>query len=479
MPFNMPDAAPQPPAPPTRSTVPFRPHPRAVMPAEEAASSPAAASPRSMPRQEPAARARKPLYIAAGTCALLAIGAIVWYACAWPSSQQQYETAIQLYADGEKARAFPLLQQAAKKGVTEAYVPLADCYEQGVGVAADMEQARRWYESAIQVGVRGANASMAELCFKEGDYAGAYTHYETARDSLTAEQLSHAAAASCRLAESADTRSAPAYYQQAVWYLTLAAQKGSTAAAVELGNMYYHGVGVEAASRPVAADYYAMAAEQGDAAACCLAAWCLLETATPEADARAVQYLQQAAEQGNAEACYNLALCILSARGLPRDEHSAVSWLQQAADRQHPAALRKLAFIYRDATPAQLPAAIGYFEKAARLGDAEAQYNLAWCLWHGLGVQPEPEKAAYWGKLAAAQQFPPAVEFMANLSRAEEAASPEQNTSIEPEAPAAPAPAAAQPAVAPQTVPATLPVATPQPQQASSPTAEPPPAEPL
>lgn len=479
MPFNMPDAAPQQPETPTRSIEPFRPQPRAVS-CDEAAAASAAPSAPQISRQGAVARTRKPLYIVVGTCALLAVGVIAWYAFASYSPQLQYETAIRLYAEGEKARAFPLLQQAAEKGVTEAYVPLADCYEQGVGVVADLEQARQWYETAIQSGVRGATAAMAELCFKDGDYDEALTHYEAACDSLSAEQLYHAAIAARRLAELADAQPASVYYQQAIRYLSLAVQKGSTSAASELGNMYYHGLGLKAPSRRVAADYFSMAAEQGDATACCCAAWCLLELATPADDARAVQYLQQAAEQGNAEACYNLALCILSARGLPRDEHLAVSWLQHAADKQHPAALRKLGFIYRDSSPAQLPVAIEYFERSARLGDAEAQYNLAWCLWHGLGVQPAPQTAAYWGKLAAAQQFPPAIEFMANLSRVEESASSEENPQTAPEPPAAASELPVmQPEGTPRPEPAQEPLATPLSDRMPSSTAEPQPAETL
>ncbi len=470
----MPDAASQPPETPKRGTAPFRPQPRAAQSVEEAAASADAWGLQSH-RQEPVARTRKPLGLIWGVCALLAVGAIVWYACASPSPQQQYETAIRLYADGEKARAFPLLQQAAEKGVAEAYVPLADCYEQGVGVVADLEQARLWYETAMQVGVQGATASMAELCFKEGGYAEALIHYDAAGDSLSAEQLCHAATAARRLAEVADAQSAAVNYQQAIRYLTLAVQKGSTAAALELGNMYYHGVGVEKASSAVAADYFSLVAEQGDAEACCCAAWCLLEAATPADDTRAVQYLQKAAELGNAEACYNLALCILSARGVPCNQQLAVSWLQQAADKQHPAALRKLAFIYRDSSPAQLTVAVEYFLKAARLGDAESQYNLAWCLWYGLGVQPTPETALYWGKLAAAQQFPPAVEFMANLSRAQEPTSQMENAQTASGTTAAESPVA-QPGASAPVLPAPEPAVTPQTEQPPSAAAEPLPA---
>lgn len=407
----MPDAAPQRPDTPVQSPVPFRPQPRSPQPlADVAPDAP------EVVEQAPSAtrsRSRKVVCFALGVVGVLGLGGLYWATCVRTNPQQQLQSALALYENGDKEQAFPLLQKAAQEGAAAAFVPLADCYEQGVGVAADVAQARQWYDAAVRVGVQGATVSMAELCYKDADYEQALRHYEAGATSLTAEQLCRAAHAANSLAAAASAPELAApYYQKAVDFLTSATQKGSSAAAVELGNMYYWGQGVEA-SRESAAEYYAQAADCGDARACCRAAWCLLELATPAQDARALHYLQQAAEQGDAQACYYLALCILNARGTARDEALAVSWLRKAADLQHPEALRKLAFVYRDSTPAQLPAAIACLEKAALLGDAEAQFNLAWCLWHGFGVQPAAHAALYWCERAAAQQFPPALEFLA------------------------------------------------------------------
>lgn len=51
----------------------------------------------------------------------------------------------------------------------------------------------------------------------------------------------------------------------------------------------------------------------------------------------------------------------------------------------------------------------------AEQGDAKAQYNLAYCYEYGDGVVQDIDKAIYWYKKAAEQEFVPAQVSLGNI----------------------------------------------------------------
>ena len=51
----------------------------------------------------------------------------------------------------------------------------------------------------------------------------------------------------------------------------------------------------------------------------------------------------------------------------------------------------------------------------AELGDADAQHNLAYCYEYGDGVVQDIDKAIYWYKKAAEQEFVPAQVSLGNI----------------------------------------------------------------
>lgn len=85
--------------------------------------------------------------------------------------------------------------------------------------------------------------------------------------------------------------------------------------------------------------------------------------------------------------------------------YDAVPYLQVAAEGGHILGGRLYAWclLYGKGTNPNPRAAVFYFDRAARDGDAEAQYELGYCYYAGEGVQRDYETAAYWYAKSAEQ----------------------------------------------------------------------------
>lgn len=415
----MPEPSPQPQAAPQNE--PFRPvPPRAssdnALPAEFSAPAenmaPTAAPP-ILPQAEPPVAAlqdtagvRKTRWRPFIVAAVLAVAGLSWYyAESTESPELMMETAAHLVEQGDYAAAFPLLKQAAEAEISPAYIPLAECYTEGLGTEKSPQEAQLWYAKAEQEGDSTATAALADADYEARNYAAAVERYLKLGNDITAEQLYRCACALLGLAE--ETADAE-HRRQAYHYMHTAATQGYAQAAMKLAEAHYAGVEVEK-SLEAAIKWYCVAADQGVAAAQFRLAWCLM-LSSPAQNEMAVERLAQAAEQGHPIAAFDLAMCYFSGRGVVRDDSTAVYWLQQAAAAGCPAALRRLAFCYRDAIGVQkdIAHAVQLFAQAAQAGDAEACYNYAWCLYHGYGVCKNPAAAVLLFFKAAAADFAPA-----------------------------------------------------------------------
>ena len=128
---------------------------------------------------------------------------------------------------------------------------------------------------------------------------------------------------------------------QAVMWYTKAAQHGSRDAATNLALMYANGDGI-----------------QKDAA-------------------KAATWFRSAAEAGDATAQLNLAALYHRGEGVPQDDTQAALWLTKASDQGlRPAMLELAGWDLRPEHGGNVDAAIGWYKKAADLGDASAQAAL-------------------------------------------------------------------------------------------------------
>jgi len=154
-----------------------------------------------------------------------------------------------------------------------------------------------------------------------------------------------------------------------------AADKGSTAAMVELGVLYGTGAGV-AKDEDQARQLFERAANAGNPRGVTnLAA--LGSAASAQDPARARELLAKAAET-NAEAQYQLGLMLADGTGGPKDDAGARALFEKAAAQNHPGALLQMGAFAQEGRggPKDRDAAKSYYKRAADLGDEQAKAAL-------------------------------------------------------------------------------------------------------
>ncbi|WP_298880475.1 tetratricopeptide repeat protein [uncultured Bradyrhizobium sp.] len=156
-----------------------------------------------------------------------------------------------------------------------------------------------------------------------------------------------------------------------------AADKGSSAAMVELGVAYGTGSGV-AKDEAQARKLFEKAAQSGNPRGVSnLAALGGAGGGAPADPAQARTQLAKAAET-NAEAQYQLGLMLSNGNGGEKDDVAARALFEKAAAQNHPGALERMGAFAQEGRggPKDKDAAKAYYERAAALGDEDAKKAL-------------------------------------------------------------------------------------------------------
>lgn len=156
-----------------------------------------------------------------------------------------------------------------------------------------------------------------------------------------------------------------------------AADKGSSAAMVELGVVYGTGAGV-AKDEAQARKLFEKAAQAGNPRGVSnLAALGGAGGAAPADPAQARALLAKSAET-NAEAQYQLGLMLAEGSGGAQDDVAARALFEKAAAQNHPGALERMGAFAQEGRggPKDKDAAKAYYERAAALGDEDAKKAL-------------------------------------------------------------------------------------------------------
>ncbi len=134
---------------------------------------------------------------------------------------------------GDYANAVPLLKRAAESGDPEGQFLYAKLYDKGLGVAADLSVAEKWYRKSAENGNAKACNNLGNILDNAKKYKEAFEWYEKAvglGDCMPAVYNLGRAYAS------------PDYgkrdYKQAEYWLKIAAESGSSAAMAELTGLY-------------------------------------------------------------------------------------------------------------------------------------------------------------------------------------------------------------------------------------------------
>src|SRR5215510_14226028 len=155
-----------------------------------------------------------------------------------------------------------------------------------------------------------------------------------------------------------------------------AADRGSTAAMVELGVVLATGTGV-AKDEAQARKLFERAAEAGNPRGVTnLAA--LSESGVSSDPVKARALLAKAAETNSAEAQYQLGLMTADGIGGPKDDVAARALFEKAAAQNHPRALERMGAFAQSGRggPQDASAAKAYYERAAALGNEDAKAAL-------------------------------------------------------------------------------------------------------
>jgi TPR repeat protein len=156
-----------------------------------------------------------------------------------------------------------------------------------------------------------------------------------------------------------------------------AADKGSTAAMVELGVLLGTGSGV-AKDQAQARKLFERAAEAGNPRGVTNLAALSSSGGAPADPVKARALLSKAAETNSAEAQYQLGLMIADGVGGPKDDAAARALFEKAAAQGHPGALERLGAFAQSGRggPQDSSGAKAYYQKAAALGNEDAKAAL-------------------------------------------------------------------------------------------------------
>jgi TPR repeat protein len=161
-----------------------------------------------------------------------------------------------------------------------------------------------------------------------------------------------------------------------------AADKGSTAAMVELGVHFGNGSGV-AKDEAQARKLFERAANAGNPRG--ISNLAALGGGGPLDPVKTRALLSKAAEANSADAQYQLGSMMADGIGGPQDDVGARALFEKAAVQNHPGALEKMGEFTRDGRggPQDRSAAKAYYERAAALGneDAKAALKRIECGW--------------------------------------------------------------------------------------------------
>lgn len=332
----------------------------------------------------------------------------------------------------ETVEALALLERAVAAGAMNARYRLGRFLLEGETVAADPVRGRRMLEDAAENGHPLAETYLAWLIFEDRDQALAARGYALIRRAAAADF----APALNELGRYHLTGfGTPRDLRRAASAFASAGEQGEPSGWYNLALLHsdpQYGMVNQGLARQVVI----RAADLGHIPAAALAGQMLFKAeGGPRDRAGARPYLQRAAEAGIADAQNLLAGLLFNGDGVPADQRLAMDWWEKAAAQGHGGAVNNFATYLatgrgRPADPARaraliaaqaeagyapsqfrwglwqeqgwqgtkkdLPAAVGWFRRAAENGHAPGAFKYAAYLEAGEGIKPDIPAARHW-----------------------------------------------------------------------------------
>ena len=191
-------------------------------------------------------------------------------------------------------------------------------------------------------------------------------------------------------------------YDAAVEQFAKAAEKDSAKAKYMLGVCSYDGTGVDKDWDAAFRCFYEAAKQDYPDALYRLGVCCEQSVGTERDLGKALICWLKAAKLGHAEAQFRAGELAIDEFG---EYDDGIAWLRKSAEQGNPFAMRRLGSVFEEKDKAESDdwyrKAAEALYKAAKQGDARAQFELAGLYRDGLGVQKDSVAADNWFKLAA------------------------------------------------------------------------------
>ncbi len=209
-------------------------------------------------------------------------------------------------------------------------------------------------------------------------------------------------------------------YDSAFELFCFCAEHKYVPALIKIAECYMLGRGTITSERKVYESYLA-AAKKGDSFSQYVVAKCYYSGyGTSKNLSRTVLWLKKSVEQNNVQAMKMMAKMLMDGEGITQDIVRSLSMLEKVTELQgmKDGAADSDVIVgygrYYQLTGRNYKAA-SYFKKAAKSGNAEAQYALAICYLNGDGVFRSVMKARQWLEYSAANGYAKAVEKLSEL----------------------------------------------------------------
>lgn len=310
----------------------------------------------------------------------------------------QNDLGVECYADqpaNPDQRCTRWYEKAARQGVALAMSNLAANHESGSGLERNVEQARKYYQQAIERGLLSAASSLGYLMSRSkvdsSDDARIAALYKTAAEwGDPWGQNNYGVVLRDGIGVDKDeARAVP-------WFRRGAAQ-GNLSALLGLAGAYEWGQGIEKDEESAVALYQFGASRNGNKAMLSLALMVMDGRGTEKDVDRGRKILVLAAESGNSDAMWRLGDAARDGSFLDTDSEVAEQWFRRSALDGNIIGMQRLGNLLMISSSIQDQVeGISWLRKAAEQGDSDAYSDLGFAYQNGRGVEVDLAQAKAW-----------------------------------------------------------------------------------